>query len=191
MTLQQHQTGLPAPTCTPLLSGNDPEQKRQELLNYFHQTWGLYESLFDCLADEQAWTTKAISLRHPLIFYYGHTATFYINKLMAGRLIDSRIDDSIEAMMAIGVDEMSWDDLDNSHYAWPSVAELRDYRGKVRIRMEQFIREMPLTLPIGWDSPAWVVLMGIEHERIHLETSSVLIRPVSYTHLTLPTKRIV
>ncbi|HBT28607.1 5-histidylcysteine sulfoxide synthase [Erwinia persicina] len=176
VTLQQHQTGLPAPTCTPLLSGNDPEQKRQELLNYFHQTWELYESLFDCLADEQAWTTKAISLRHPLIFYYGHTATFYINKLMAGRLIDSRIDDSIEAMMAIGVDEMSWDDLDNSHYAWPSVAELRDYRGKVRTRIEQFIREMPLTLPIGWDSPAWVVLMGIEHERIHLETSSVLIR---------------
>ena len=35
---------------------------------------------------------------------------------------------------------------------------------------------MPLELPIGWESPAWVILMGIEHERIHLETSSVLIR---------------
>ncbi|WP_455815419.1 5-histidylcysteine sulfoxide synthase [Pseudomonas graminis] len=176
MTSQQHQTGLPAPTRTLLLSGNDPEQKRQQLLNYFRQTWELYESLFDCLADERAWTTKAISLRHPLIFYYGHTATFYINKLMAGRLLDNRTDDSIEAMMAIGVDEMSWDDLDTSHYAWPTVAELRDYRGKVRARVEQLIHEMPLTLPITWDSPAWVVLMGIEHERIHLETSSVLIR---------------
>lgn len=176
MTLQQHQTGLPAPTRTLTLSGNDPEQKRQQLLTYFRQTWELYESLFDCLADDRAWTTKAISLRHPLIFYYGHTATFYINKLMAGRLIDSRTDDKIEAMMAIGVDEMSWDDLDNSHYDWPSVAELRDYRGKVRNRIEQFIRQMPLTLPISWDSPAWVILMGIEHERIHLETSSVLIR---------------
>lgn len=176
MTSQQHQTGLPAPTRTLTLSGNDPEQKRQQLLSYFRQTWELYESLFDCLADERAYYTKAISLRHPLIFYYGHTATFYINKLMAGRLIDSRIDDKLEAMLAIGVDEMSWDDLDNSHYSWPSVAELRDYRGKVRARVEQFIREMPLTLPIGWESPAWVVLMGIEHERIHLETSSVLIR---------------
>ncbi len=176
MTSQQHQTGLPAPTRTLTLSGNDPEQKRQQLLSYFRQTWELYESLFDCLADERAYYTKAISLRHPLIFYYGHTATFYINKLMAGRLIDSRIDDKIEAMLAIGVDEMSWDDLDNSHYSWPSVAELRDYRGKVRARVEKFIREMPLTLPIGWESPAWVVLMGIEHERIHLETSSVLMR---------------
>lgn len=79
-------------------------------------------------------------------------------------------------MMAIGVDEMSWDDLDTSHYPWPTLAELRDYRGKVRQRVETFIKEMPLTLPIGWDSPAWVILMGIEHERIHLETSSVLIR---------------
>lgn len=169
-------SGLPAATRTLLLSGDNAEQKRQQLLAYFRQTWELYESLFDCLADERAYYTKAIPLRHPLIFYYGHTATFYINKLMAGQLIDQRIDDPIEAMMAIGVDEMSWDDLDTSHYAWPTLAELRDYRGKVRSRVEQFIQEMPLTLPIGWDSPAWVILMGIEHERIHLETSSVLIR---------------
>ena len=31
-------------------------------------------------------------------------------------------------------------------------------------------------VPIAWESPAWMILMGIEHERIHLETSSVLIR---------------
>nr|WP_041474349.1 5-histidylcysteine sulfoxide synthase [Erwinia sp. Ejp617] len=176
VTAQHHQTGLPAPTRTLKLSGSDPQQKRLEILSYFRQTWELYESLFDCLADERAWYNKAISLRHPLIFYYGHTATFYINKLMAGGLIDARIDDKIEATMAIGVDEMSWDDLDNSHYSWPPLAELRDYRGKVRHLIEQFIQQMPLTLPIDWNSPAWVILMGIEHERIHLETSSVLIR---------------
>ena len=168
--------GLPAPTRTLLLSGGSAEQKRQELLDYFHQTWTLYEGLFDCLADEQAYYTKAISLRHPLIFYFGHTATFYINKMMAAGLLEQRVDDQIEAMMAIGVDEMSWDDLDTSQYQWPSVAALRDYRGRVRSLVSTFIKEMPLTLPINWDSPAWVMLMGIEHERIHLETSSVLIR---------------
>ena len=174
---QHHQAStLPAPTRTPLLSGSDAEQKRQELLGYFQQTWTLYESLFDCLADEQAYYTKAISLRHPLVFYFGHTATFYINKLMAAGLIENRIDDHIEAMMAIGVDEMSWDDLDATHYQWPTLAELRDYRGKVRSLVENFIKTMPLALPVGWESPAWVILMGIEHERIHLETSSVLIR---------------
>lgn len=175
-------SGLPEPTRTLLLSGGSTENKRQQLLDYFRQTWTLYESLFDCLADEQAFYTKAISLRHPLVFYYGHTATFYVNKMMAGGLLADRVDDRIEAMMAIGVDEMSWDDLDTSHYQWPSLAELRDYRGKVRHLVETFIKEMPLSLPIGWESPAWVILMGIEHERIHLETSSVLIRqlPVAW-----------
>ncbi|CAI2032140.1 MULTISPECIES: 5-histidylcysteine sulfoxide synthase [Serratia] len=169
-------TGLPAPTQTLYLSGRSSEEKRREILNYFQQTWELYERLFDCLGDERAYFNKAISLRHPLIFYFGHTATFYINKLMAAGLIKQRVDDEIEAMLAIGVDEMSWDDLDNSHYSWPSVAQLRDYRGKVRSVITQFIKEMSIELPLDWESPAWVILMGIEHERIHLETSSVLIR---------------
>ena len=71
---------------------------------------------------------------------------------------------------------MSWDDLDETHYDWPTVAELRDYRGRVRALVCDFIERMPIELPIHWQSPAWVILMGIEHERIHLETSSVLIR---------------
>ena len=70
----------------------------------------------------------------------------------------------------------SWDDLDERHYPWPDVATLRHYRAAVRERVSLFIHSMPLSLPIEWDSPAWVILMGIEHERIHLETSSVLIR---------------
>nr|WP_176110289.1 5-histidylcysteine sulfoxide synthase [Izhakiella australiensis] len=167
---------LPLPTRTLYLSGKSSAEKRQQLLNYFNQTWELYESLFSCLNDPRAWYTKAIPLRHPLIFYYGHTATFYINKLMAGQLIDKRLDAHIEAMMAIGVDEMSWDDLDDNHYAWPDIAQLRDYRAQVKGLVTEIITTMPLELPISWNSPAWVILMGIEHERIHLETSSVLIR---------------
>ncbi|PKE28553.1 SAM-dependent methyltransferase [Rahnella sp. AA] len=176
LSQQKSAIGLPEPTQTILLSTGTAEQKRQEIRDYFIQTWELYESLFDCLADERAYFNKAISLRHPLIFYFGHTATFYINKLMAAGLISRRIDSQIEAMLAIGVDEMSWDDLDDQHYNWPSVANLRIYRNKVRDDILGIIDTMPLSLPVGWNSPAWVILMGIEHERIHLETSSVLIR---------------
>ncbi|MGL4205733.1 MAG: 5-histidylcysteine sulfoxide synthase, partial [Aeromonadaceae bacterium] len=167
---------LPPVSRTLWLSGDDVEAKRQALRSYFHQTFELYESLFESLACDDAWFKKAIPLRHPLIFYFGHTAAFFINKLLAAGLITERLDSRIEAMVAIGVDEMSWDDLDESHYAWPSVAELRAYRQRVRERVDAFITQMPLTLPIAWQSPAWVILMGIEHERIHLETSSVLIR---------------
>ena len=40
--------------------------------------------------------------------------------------------------------------------------------------IDQSIATLPLTLPITWESPFWAILMCIEHERIHLETSSVL-----------------
>ncbi len=161
---------------TPLLNEGTTDSKRQELLDYFCQTYDLYDNLFEVLEGDDAWYRKAISLRHPLIFYYGHTAAFFINKLMAAQLIEKRVDAKIEAMVAIGVDEMSWDDLDENNYDWPSVEDVKTYRQKVRKRVVEFIESMPLDLPVEWNSPAWLILMGIEHERIHLETSSVLIR---------------
>ena len=162
---------------TPRLDGADPEAKRAEIWNYFHSTFDRYESLFQLLAnDEEAYTRKPISLRHPLIFYLGHTATFFINKFVLAGLLTRRIDPRLESMFAVGVDEMSWDDLDEAHYDWPPVARVWEYRRRVRETVDRVIRETPLSLPIGWDHPFWAVLMGIEHERIHLETSSVLIR---------------
>lgn len=161
---------------TPLLEGHDVEAKRAELLTYFRTTFDRYESLFEVLASEAAYTTKPISLRHPLIFYFGHTATFFVNKFILAGLTEQRIDPRLESMFAVGVDEMSWDDLDDARYDWPSVAEVADYRRQVRAMVEHVIQETPFTLPIGWNDPFWAVLMGIEHERIHLETSSVLIR---------------
>lgn len=161
---------------TPRLDGADPEAKRAEILRYFHATFERYESLFGLLAEDEAYYKKPISLRHPLIFYLGHTATFFTNKFVLAGLLEQRIDPQLESMFAVGVDEMSWDDLDEANYAWPAVAAVWDYRRKVRAMVERVIRETPLALPIGWDNPFWAVLMGIEHERIHLETSSVLMR---------------
>ncbi len=161
---------------TPFLAGTDVEAKRTELLHYFHATFDRYESLFELLSCDEAYYKKPISLRHPLIFYFGHTATFFINKFMLAGLIDQRIDPRLESMFAIGVDEMSWDDLDDARYDWPPVAEVRAYRNKARVVIDGVIRQTPFSLPIGWNDPFWAVLMGIEHERIHLETSSVLMR---------------
>ncbi|MFY9329308.1 MAG: 5-histidylcysteine sulfoxide synthase [Georgfuchsia sp.] len=161
---------------TPLLEGKDVEAKRAEIRHYFHATCDRYESLFEVLTCDEAYYKKPISLRHPLIFYLGHTATFFINKFILAGLIDKRINPRFESMFAVGVDEMSWDDLNEAHYDWPTPAEVMAYRSEMREVVDRVIAETPLTLPIGWTHPFWVVLMGIEHERIHLETSSVLIR---------------
>jgi len=71
---------------------------------------------------------------------------------------------------------MSWDDLNDENYDWPKVEEVRQYRNQVRTLVCDLIDTMSFSMPIDWESPMWPVVMGIEHERIHLETSSVLIR---------------
>ncbi len=161
---------------TPLLDGDDINLKREEIRNYFHTTLDRYEQLFETLRTDEAYYKKPISLRHPLIFYLGHTATFFVNKLILAGLIDERINPRLESIFAVGVDEMSWDDLDSTHYNWPAVNEVRAYRKTMRAMVDKLITTMPLSLPITWESSWWPIVMGIEHERIHLETSSVLIR---------------
>ncbi len=169
---------------SPLLAGGDGERKRAEILRYFHATFDRYEQLFEVLSCDEAYYRKPIPLRHPLIFYLGHTATFFINKLVLAGVIDRRVNPAFESMFAIGVDEMSWDDLDEARYDWPAVEAVKAYRKSVRGVVDAVIRSRPLALPIGWEHPWWIILMGIEHERIHLETSSVLIRQHDLKYVT-------
>jgi 5-histidylcysteine sulfoxide synthase/putative 4-mercaptohistidine N1-methyltranferase len=60
------------------------------------------------------------------------------------------------------------------------VAEVKAYRNQIRDLVDGVISTQPLQLPIAWDSPFWVIMMGIEHQRIHLETSSVIIRRLPF-----------
>ena len=159
-----------------LLNGNNTSVTREQIRAYFLQTSDLYESLFQSLNSDEAFYVKPIHLRHPLIFYYGHTKTFFINKLILAGLISERVNPQFESMFAVGVDEMGWDDVNDKNYDWPTPAEVKAYRASVRLVVDTLINTLPLNLPIDWESPWWPIVMGIEHERIHLETSSVLIR---------------
>ncbi len=163
-------------TKTIILNEGEPEEKRKEILTYFHKTFDIDEKLYETIKSARSFYLRADPLRHPLIFYIGHTAAFFINKLILARIIDKRVNPNFESVFAIGVDEMSWDDLNEAHYDWPTLQEVIIYRNKVREVVDHAIKTLPLELPISWSSPFWVIMMGIEHERIHLETSSVLIR---------------
>ena len=170
-----------------VLNEGSAEEKREEVRGYFHKTYSIDEQLYETLKHEESFYIRAEPLRHPLIFYLGHTASFYINKLIIAKIIDQRINPTYESMFAVGVDEMSWDDLDDSHYDWPTVADVKAYRDKVRKFVDRLITTTPLTIPITWDHPFWAIIMGIEHQRIHLETSSVIIRQLPIDHvLKLP-----
>ncbi|GAB4818144.1 hypothetical protein N2152v2_005190 [Parachlorella kessleri] len=166
-------TSLPVPnlgTCT-----------RQEVV--------LTEVLFSALQGEEAFYRPPYhALRHPFIFYYSHVAVFYVNKLRVAGIIPSGINAHLEEISEVGVDEMQWDDMSKNEMDWPSVREVVEYRRQVY----QLVKEVILThpyfdhLPITWSKPAWAILMGIEHEGIHLETSSVLMRELPATLVRRP-----
>lgn len=164
---------------------------RLDVLDYFDNTWTLTEVLFSALQGEEAFYQPPYhQLRHPLIFYYGHTAAVYINKLRVAGILEAPISEYFEQIFETGVDEMSWDDMSKNEMIWPTFREVHDYRQTVYNTVKQIIEthsafETP-NLPITSTSPAWAVFMGFEHERIHLETSSVLFRELPVHLLRRP-----
>lgn len=153
---------------------------RQEALDYFENTWALTEVLFAALQGEGAFYGPPYhQLRHPLVFYYAHPATFYVNKLRLAGLL-APMHEYYEMLFQTGVDEMSWDDLARAESSWPSIRALAEYRRAAFRAVRRVIETHPgleySHPPIGPDSPLWALFMSVEHERIHLELSSVLIR---------------
>ncbi|CAM9906017.1 unnamed protein product, partial [Laminaria digitata] len=146
----------------------------QALQDYFDNTWTLTESLFASLQGEEAFMTlPAHGLRHPLIFYYGHPATLYVNKLRAAGIIHAPINAHFEALFETGVDEMNWDVVGDDNMMWPSVFDVQAYRRDVYNLVCEVIARAPedAIANMTMDSPYWALPMSMEHERIHIETS--------------------
>jgi hypothetical protein len=150
---------------------------RQQLQDHFDNAWTLTEVLFGSLQGESAFlSTPDHGLRHPFVFYYGHSAAFYINKFILAGVIDTRINEYYEKLFEAGVDEMAHDDLDPTK-KWPTVEEIRQYRKEVYTVVCNVIdTHFEDNSTITMDDPLWSLLMGLEHDRVHLETTSVLMR---------------
>ncbi len=178
-----------APKPTSSLRLLNVSDGRDAFLHYFENTWGLTESLFSALVSEEAYYLRPYhKTRHPLIFYYAHPVTFYVNKLLVAGLIDEPVNAHFEVLFETGVDEMSWDDLhEGDQTIWPTLTEVVAYRKKVYQLVRTLIQTHPMfEETITQASPAWALAMCFEHERIHLETSSVLMRELPPEHLKTP-----
>jgi len=160
----------------------------KQLLEYFINGWQLNDLLFSSINDESSFYENPDALRKPLIFYLGHTAAFCINKLKASGLIEQGIDEQFEHLFEMGVDPENEEDLapDLSETQWPPLIDVWDYRKNAFELICKLIEHTTIDLPISWESPLWVVLMGMEHDRIHFETSTVLIRQLDANKLTRP-----
>ena len=167
----------------------DLGESRAVILDYFKNTWELTEELFSSLISEEAYYRRPYhKTRHPLIFYYAHPVCFYVNKLLVSGLIEKPVNQDFELLFETGVDEMTWDDLhENDEEIWPPLSDVKAYRGQVYDLVVNLIETHPVfNEPISQDKPTWALVMAFEHERIHLETSSVLIRELPFELVAKP-----
>jgi len=157
---------------------------RESAKEYFDNSWALYETLFAGLNSEEYFYRPPVhGLRHPQIFYYGHTPCLYINKLRVAGVLSKPVNAYFESIFEIGVDEQIWDDdLAPGRMLWPTVSEVHEYRKRVYETVVNAIMTHPSLddsngpVAVNQDHPMWALFMGFEHERIHFETSSVLFR---------------
>ncbi|MFM2062512.1 MAG: hypothetical protein RLZZ507_2182 [Cyanobacteriota bacterium] len=160
----------------------------QNLLNYFENSWELEETLFKSIINAGTFYLNPDPLRNKLIFYLGHSAVFYINKLIRVGLLKNPINPQFEIMFEIGVDPETPNELEaaTKDIIWPDVDEVWQYRKKAKAEIIKIIKNTPLNLPIDQQHPLWALLMAIEHSRIHFETSSMLLRQLPVDKLKRP-----
>jgi 5-histidylcysteine sulfoxide synthase len=160
----------------------------QVILDYFENAWQLEDMLMKSLVGSDTFYLNPDSLRNPLIFYLGHSVVFYINKLIQVGLLENRINPDYEILFEIGVDPEIPEELNQAiaHLEWPQVEEVWEYREQAYSVISKLIKTTPITLPIHPNHPLWALMMGIEHQRIHIETSSMLFRQLPIERVKRP-----
>src|SRR4051812_11014439 len=80
-----------------------PVVDRQDLIAWYRRNRTRSRMLFDVVGAE-AYYTRPIDLRHPIVFYEGHLPGFSFNTLVKKALGGSSIDPHLEALFARGID---------------------------------------------------------------------------------------
>ncbi|HHE65359.1 MAG TPA: hypothetical protein ENL09_04985 [Bacteroidetes bacterium] len=118
-------------------------------MKYFHDSFDLEEKLFETFKRNETYFIRLNPLCHPPIFYFEHTASFLSNKLILVKISEQRIDSKLESMFAFGVDEMSWDDVNEVHYDWTLLDEIKNYSNDIRKTIGRLVKQLQLSLPTG------------------------------------------
>lgn len=160
----------------------------QALLAYYQRAWALEDRLWQSLVGDDPFYLNPDPLRNLLIFYLGHTAVFYINKLRRVGLIQEALQPAYEELFAVGVDPEKPDEIAGkvAQLRRAPLAEVWGYRQTIYHRIADLIHQSDFTAPITPDHPLWALIMAIEHQYIHIETSSVLIRQLPVAMVRRP-----
>lgn len=147
---------------------------RAALLDWYRRNRERSAALFDLLTDD-AYYSRPIALRHPIVFYEGHLPAFSFNTLVKRGLGRPSIDAALETLFARGIDphesQASQDDAAAARARWPSRDSVRQFAAEA----DRQVMDALATTEI--DRPGDPLLDGaeaafciLEHEVMHQET---------------------
>jgi ergothioneine biosynthesis protein EgtB len=144
---------------------------RAALADWYRRTRRRSQQLFD-LVQPDAYYSRPISLRHPIVFYEGHLPAFSLNTLIKKGLGRSGVDERLERLFARGIDPEDEASADRSRpMAWPSRAEVRRFADACDALILDALADAPIEQP-GHPllDKAEAVFAILEHEAMHQET---------------------
>ncbi len=147
------------------------QRTTDSLLARYQRNRSRSAALFGLLSDD-AYYSRPIALRHPIVFYEGHLPGFSFNALVKNALGQPGIDPAFERLFARGIDpHESSGDATAPRLDWPSRAEVRGFADEADRRVLDALRHAPLDQP-GHPllDQREVVFAILEHEEMHQET---------------------
>lgn len=156
--------------------GNVEEQAikltRADAAEWYRQNRRRTRALFDLLGHD-AYYSRPIALRNPIVFYEGHLPAFSIISFINRGLGRPGVDARLEALFARGIDPESVDAAvprSGAHTTWPRRQEVLAFARAA----DQLIEDAILNAPLDVDRPAMVhgeaLFTALEHEAMHQET---------------------
>ncbi len=146
---------------------------RSAVLAWYRRNRARSRALFDLLAED-AYYSRPIALRHPIVFYEGHLPAFSFNTLVKKALGGRSIDEPLERLFARGIDPHERTDGSGGSGAstgWPSREVVHAFADEADRRVIDALERDDLDRP---GDPlldrAEAVSAILEHEAMHQET---------------------
>ncbi len=152
-----------------------PTFSRDVLVDWYLRNRARSKMLFDLVSDE-AYYSRPIALRHPIVFYEGHLPAFSFNTLVKRGLDRPSIDARLETLFARGIDphestEHSAASAPDARQGWPTRDVVRQFADEADRQVLDALRHGDLDQP-GHPllDRAEAVFAILEHEAMHQET---------------------
>jgi ergothioneine biosynthesis protein EgtB len=160
---------------------------RSALCDWYRRNRERSRRLFDVVRPE-AYYSRPIALRHPIVFYEGHLPAFSVNALVKKGLGRPGVDDALERLFARGIDPEDEADASRSgRTEWPARAEVQRFAEACDALVLDALANAPIEQPghpLLHDAQAAYAIL--EHEAMHQETMLYMWHQLPCEHKQAP-----